>query len=241
MMPQTQTSDERSIAPSIHPDVTPEMKALLRAGAETRNGMVCPPSQVVKNYPALREAERLGFIRFAGVEWPSITDAGRAAIGAPSESEADRANRIALVAPALRRRALEPAKRDDPRTGFDYRAYRTMGYVCVLAVRLPDRRDNPQTHKVAPVGSNEPQYFGARNSIVQPESNGRFVLAVIPRWLQKVAKFSTYPMPLPEGDAWTADDRAAWDHLRGVCFSVNSRIRCAGQRARQSLRYGETA
>lgn len=222
-------------------DMSPEMAELLRAGAADQLGLCCSPGRVEKNYAALRECERRGYLRWINIEKPWITPAGRAAIGAPTEAEADRARRIAVFG-AVKRLPLQPAKRDDPRTDFDYRSFQNMGWVCVLVIKQPDYRQNAVTLRVGKTLSSPPQFLGPRNSIVQPESEGRFALAIVPKWLSGVAGFSSYPMPLDESDPeWTDDERATWDRLRSACFCINARIRSAGRKQREKLRFGENA
>jgi len=72
-------------------DIAPEMEALLRAGAENRCGLCCIPGEVRKNWETLREAERLGYVRFLDITRPWVTDEGRRAVGLPGELEASRA------------------------------------------------------------------------------------------------------------------------------------------------------
>ncbi|MGY3609900.1 MULTISPECIES: hypothetical protein [unclassified Bradyrhizobium] len=219
-------------------ELAPEVVDLLRAGAADHLGYCCRPSQVVKLYPAIQAAERAGYVRFIG-EHPWITEAGRKAIGAPTQAEADRAKLIELCS---RRKKLVPAKRDDPRTDFDYRSYKSMDYVCTLLVKQPDARENPSSIRVGRSLSSDPQFLGPRNSIILPESEGRFVLAIMPAWLVRKCLLPTYPFPLDEEDpAFTADERATWDRLRLVCHSVNARIRGAGRRQSERFRYGESA
>lgn len=220
--------------------LAPELADLLRAGAADDLGICCRPSQVTKLYPALREAERLGYVRFLDIERPWITDSGRAAIGAPPQLDADYAKLTELC---RRRKSLVPARKDDPRTDFDYRSYKAMGYVCTLAVRQPDAREKPATLRVGRTLQSDPQFLGPRNAIILPESEGtRFALAVMPKWLIERAGFSTWPMALPDDEPWTEDERATWDRLRQVCHSVNSRIRTGGRRSPTAkLHYGEFA
>jgi hypothetical protein len=221
-------------------DLSPETVELLRRGVTEGHGLVCRPGEVRKLFPLLREAERLDYLRFLDVERPWITPAGRAAIGAPTEAEADHAKLVLLCGGA--RKPLVPAKRDDPRTDFDYRSYRSIGYVCVLVVKQADHRENPTTLRVGRTLSSEPQFLGPKNSILLPESEGRFSLALMPAWLVKRAGLSTYPLHLDEDDpAWTEQERETWSRLRQVCYSVNSRIRNSNRRPKQNLRFGETA
>lgn len=221
-------------------DLAPEMVDLLRAGAAHDIGIICRPGQVQKHWSTLREAERLKLIFFADLERPVITDMGRRAIGAPTQLDADYARLKALCGrkkPALRRD-------EDPRTDFDYRSYRSMGYVCTLVVRQPDTRCNPATVRVGKTLKSEPQFLGPRNSIVLPECDGTpFVLALMPKWLLDRAMFPTCPFALDEDDAsWSADDRATWERLRHLCMSVNTRIRRGGNRQPTGkLHYGEYA
>jgi hypothetical protein len=218
--------------------LSPEVVDLLRAGAADGLGYCCRPSQIEKLYPAIQAAERAGYLRWIG-EHPWITEAGRKAIGAPTEAEADRARRIKLCSV---RTKLVPAKRDDPRTDFDYRSYRSMDYVCTLLVKQPDARENPTSIRVGRSLNSDPQFLGPRNSIILPESEGRFVLALMPSWLLRRALLPTYPYPLDDEDpAFTAEERVAWNRLRQVCHSVNARIRAAGRRQSERFRYGESA
>jgi hypothetical protein len=219
-------------------DVSPEVAELLRAGAADHLGFVCSPGQVQKNWAAIRDAERAGWVRFLTMERPWITPAGRAAIGAPTEAQVDRAKLLEMC----KRRPLKPKKKADPRTDFDYRSYRNMGYACTLVVKQPDRREDPPSVRVGRSLTSDPQFLGPNNSIVQPESEGRFVLAVMPDWLIKRAGLSTYPLPLDDDDPQFMDDeRATWLRLRLVCQSINSRIRTAGRRLTERFRYGENA
>lgn len=219
-------------------DVSPEVAELLRAGAADHLGFVCSPGQVQKNWAAIREAERAGYLRFLTMERPWITPAGRAAIGAPTEAQVDRAKLVAMC----KRKPLKPKKKADPRTDFDYRSYRTMGYACTLVVKQVDRREDPPSVRVGRTLTSDPQFLGPNNSIVQPESEGRFVLCVMPDWLIKRAGLSTYPLPLDDADPdFTDEERATWARLRLVCQSVNSRIRTAGRRLTETFRYGENA
>lgn len=221
-------------------ELSPEAVALLRAGAEDGLGLCCRPGQVQKNFAALNECERFDLIRFLDIERPVITEAGRRAIGAPTQMQADRARRTALLS-AYRRPRLKPEKRDDPRTDFDYRSYRACNFVCTLVMKQPDGRYNPVTVRVGKTLTSDPQFLGPNNSIVL-EAEGRFLLAVMPDWLIKRAGFSTYPLALdPDDSEFTDAERASWDHLRMVCQSVNVRIRNAGRRQGERLRFGETA
>jgi hypothetical protein len=221
-------------------DLTSEMVELLRTAAAHDLGIVCRPGQVQKLWPLLREAERQRLIVFLDLERPIITDMGRRAIGAPSQAHADHARLVALCS----RKKPAPRRDADPRTDFDYRSYRSMGYVCTLVVRQPDGRYNPSTVRVGRSLTSDPQFLGPRNSIALPESEGTpFVLALMPKWLLDRAMFPTCPFPLDDEDAsWSADDRATWDRLRNVCMSVNTRIRRGGNRpATGKLAYGEYA
>jgi len=230
--------------------LTPEMTEVLRAGAANAQGMCCTPGQVRKLWPVLRDAEKLGYVRIIGSERPWITPQGRRAIGAPSESEADRLRLIALCGG---RKRLEPSVEQDPRTDFDYRSYRSMGWVCTLVVRQPDSRERPLTLRVGRDIDSEPQFLGSRNSIVQPESEGTpFVLTLVPAWMTKPMRrdgiltppiFSTYPFALDEHDArFSAEDRETWERLRRACYAINTRIRRGKSAPTPTKRvFGETA
>lgn len=231
-------------------DLSPEAVELLRRGAEHSFGLCCRPGEIRKSYPFLRQAERLGYVRFLDLERPFITEAGRAAIGAPSEAEADYAKLVLLCGAA--RKPLVPAKRDDPRTDFDYRSWKAMRWVCTLVVRQPDTRFSPRTVRVGKTLSSDPQFLGGGNSNIQPESDERFVLTLVPEWMTRPMKktggviapaiFSTYPLALDDGDPnFTDEQRATWLRLREVCISINSRIRNANRAKRQNLAFGQWA
>lgn len=223
--------------PDVH-DLSPEAISLLRAGADNPHGFCCTPGQVAKNWEHLQTAERAGYVRFLQ-ERPWITDAGRRAIGAPSQSEAGRARLIEMC--SIRKR-LTPEKRDDTRTDFDYRSYRSMKYACTLLIKQPDFRENPPTLRVGKSLRSDPQYLGPKNSIVQPESAGRFVLVLMPDFIIRRALLQTYPRQLDEtDDDFTDDERETWSRLRSVCIAINSRIRSAGHKVTERRVFGETA
>lgn len=221
--------------------LTPEMSALLWRGARDNYGYICRPSEVREFHPTLSAAERLGYLRFIDVTRPWITAEGRRAIGAPTEIESDREKWRRACAVNVERRPPDPKKRDDPRSDFDYRSYHSMKYVCVLAVRLPGARNNPQSVKVGRVTGGDPVFLSDNNSILMPESEGRFVLALIPEWLQERTRLPMWAAPLREDEAWTAGERETWTRLAGVCSTINARIRRAGQRAKVSMPFGYTA
>jgi hypothetical protein len=233
-------------------ELSPELVELLWAGADHKLGFCCMPGQVKKNWALLHEAERLGYIRFVGgITGPWITKAGRAAIGAPTEAEQSRAQLLQISADYVKWKKLHPVKRDDPRTDFDYRSWKTMNWRCTLVFRQKDDRAVKQTVRVGRMSTSEPQFLGPRNSIIQPESTERFVLTLVPDWMtrpikkfgdNKPAPFTTYPLPLDETDpAFTAEDRETWARLSRVCFSINSRIRRAGVNRRERGAFGEYA
>lgn len=222
--------------------LAPEMADMLRAGAAHDLGIVCRPGQVRKLWPLIREAERAGWVRLLDAEKPWITDAGRKAIGAPSQSEADYARLVKLCSRRKPLQPLQPRPADDPRTDFDYRSYRSMGYACVLAVKQPDARENPASVRVGASLKSDPQFLGPKNSILLQESEGPFVLALMPKWLITKTMLPTHPSALSEEEPWTDDERALWDRLRNVCLSVNTRIRRGGTRpAGTKLHFGEFA
>jgi hypothetical protein len=234
-------------------ELSPELVELLWVGADHKYGLCCMPGQVRKNWALLHEGERLGFIRFlvGNIRNPWITDAGRTAIGAPPEGEKQRVELRQICADYAKRRALDPVKRNDPRTDFDYRSWKTMGWRCTLVFRQRDDRAVKRSVRVGKTPTSEPQFLGAKNSTIQPESTERFVLAVVPDWMTrpikkygefKPAPFTTYPLPLDETDtSFTDEERETWRRLSGVCFSVNSRIRRAGQNRRERGAFGEYA
>lgn len=220
-------------------DLAPDMLELLRAGAAHDNGICCRPGQVQKLWGVIRDAERAGYVRLLSVEQPWITEAGRKAIGAPSQTDADYARLTKLC---RRRRKPLPSPSDDPRTDFDYRSYRSLKYVCVLLVKQQDDRYQPTTIRVGRTLTSDPQFLGPKNSIVLPESEGRFVLALMPDWLMRKAMLPGYPLALSEEEPWSDEERAVYDRLRNVCISINTRIRRGGSHSpAPKLHYGEFA
>lgn len=222
-------------------DLTEAGRALLEAGAKHLNGLCCTPGQVRKNWKDLTELKRAGFINWLTAEQPWITKDGREAIGAPNECQAT----IDLLRPTMSNRApLAPPRDADPRTDLDYRSYQSMGWVCALVIRQPDYRTEAATIRVGSSLSSEPQFLGAGNSIVQPESEGRFVLTLVPAWMVRKNIFSGHPFSLDEYDpAFTAEERELWDRLRNICFSINTRINRGSGKAMtaRSMAYGATA
>lgn len=221
-------------------ELSAELVELLHRGAADHYGLICRPGEVQKNYKHLRIAERLGYLRFIDVTRPWITEEGRAAIGAPTEMQVDHA-RLVEVCKQIKPKRPAPKKQKDSRTDFDYRSYKTMNQVCIIAVKLHDDRLNPNTIKIGRIGFNEPHFLGPRNSIIMPESEGRFVLALIPHWLQERTKLPTWGFPLPENDQWTDAERATWDRLSQICRTINSRIRNADRSSKLHMPYGFTA
>lgn len=219
-------------------NLCPEAVDLLRAGAADKLGFCCTAGQVRKNFAHLKDAERAGYLRFIG-ENPWITDEGRRAIGAPSQAEADRARLLELCGA---RKRLQPERRDDPRTDFDYRSYRANKFACTLLVKQPDPREKQPTLRVGRSLRDDPQYLGSRNSIIQPESEGRFVLTIMPDFIIRRAMLPTYPLPLDETDPeFTDEERETWLRLRHVCIAINSRIQNANRRKPERYRFGESA
>lgn len=96
-----------------------EAIALLKAAAHAPYGRICYPGQIKDHWPALREAEALGYVFWNGMQ-PEIREAGRVAVGGPSEPEANRlrlataraemrpADNIHPIAAARRKPAPEP-------------------------------------------------------------------------------------------------------------------------------------
>lgn len=221
--------------------LTPEMSALLWRGARDNYGYICRPSEVREFHAILSAAERLGYLRFIDVTRPWITAEGRRAIGAPTEMVADREKWLRACGVNAERRPPDPKKRNDPRSDADYRSYKTMEYVCVLALRLPDSRQSPRSTKVGGLAGGEPVFLGEGNSILAPESEGRFVLALIPKWLQERTGLPMWAAPLREDEAWTSTERETWSRLSRVCSTINARIRSAGRRSKTRIPYGYTA
>lgn len=216
-------------------ELTEAARALLEAGAADAMCRCCLPGKVREHWAELMELESRRLVRLHGFD-AYITELGRREIGALSETEAT----IARLRPILRRKPLNPRPNDDPRTDFDYRAYRTMKWNCTLVFSRLERG----TNAVSKLPSSKVEFLGANTSIVQPESEGRFVLVLVPDWMFKKNVFSSFPFPIDEDDpAFTAEERALWDRLRHTCHSINVRIRRGTAKAMpaRSLGYGANA
>lgn len=220
-------------------DLSPEAVELLRAGAAHPDGRLLTLRRDADGRgPALQELARLGYQRWVGWD-PMITDAGRAAIGEPSESEA----RLARLRKAGAEHAELRAKRNqnknpDARTAVHYRTWQTMGLVCVLVVK---HRDKIASIECSRDGSYYPHIYLPTSKIVpQPEATDEFILACVPKWLAQRAELLGITLPLSPARHWTDEQHATWERLGRLRTSINTRIYFAHRR-RSNFKRSEVA
>jgi hypothetical protein len=156
----------------------------------------------------------------------------------PAERQAEYDAALERVKAASRQIAAERnARKPDPRSILDYRAWRTMRMVCILVVK---HRDKPASFEVSRAGSWPHIYLPIRKTIVQPESTSEFIVAVIPKaFLTWLASQPDAPKgvdqllgvtPDLEGE-WTDAQRETWSALRRLRLSINSKIYTANRRS----------
>jgi hypothetical protein len=135
--------------------------------------------------------------------------------------------------------AEHKARKIDPRSIHDYRAWHTMRMVCVLVVK---HRDRAASIEVSRDGGAFPHiYLPTSKMIRQPESTEDFVLAVIPKWLAQKAELQGVAPELCAGRPWTDEQRAAWKSLSNTRLSINTKIYFAKKRPSSSISRGNAA
>ena len=153
----------------------------------------------------------------------------------PDERRAAYDAAAARVAEASREASASfKAREPDPRSVHDYRIYNTMRMVCILVVK---HRDRVNSIEVSRDGGGAPHAFiDPKKMIVQPESEGEFVLALVGRglsqWIyekQRVNLLAITP-PLADGIEWTDEQRKTWTRLETLRSSINSKIYFAKKR-----------
>lgn len=202
--------------------------------------------------PELKELEERGLLRWLGRD-PTVTPAGREAIGAPSEYQV-RLDKFRADHPWIEKRKQEnggvlPRDNGDPHiTDMAYRNYRTMGVAAVPIVRMraePTVRGDVYASRD---GSTRKRFFiDPKRMIDQPESGDNLILTLLPKWLcSSISK--RFPgvnllgvTPELVGDNWTDGDRKKWESLTNRARSINTRIRNGGVQRRARGRYGDTA
>jgi hypothetical protein len=123
------------------------------------------------------------------------------------------------------------ARKADPRSALDYRAWRTMRLVCVLVVKHADK---PSSIEASLDGISRPRiYIPNSKLIAMPESTDEFALMLLPKWLcEKSGLMGVTPDLVGE---WTDDQRKLWDSLRRTRLSINTKIHYANRRASSNI------
>src|SRR6266536_1883139 len=111
---------------------------------------------------------------------------------------------LGMVREALSEAAVDHRSRKaDPRSVLDYRAWRTMGLVCVLVVK---HQDKPSSIECSLDGDSRPRlYIPNSKRIALPESTDDFALTLLPKWLcEKSGLMGVTPDLVGE---WTDEQR----------------------------------
>lgn len=155
-------------------------------------------------------------------------DDRRAAYDEAAERVADEARDIV---------AETKARKSDPRSIHDYRAYNTMGLVCVLVVR--SATPFPASFECTRAGA-APRFFLPKSEIfVMAEATPEFLLAVAPKWLAEKLGLLGVAQDLV-GD-WTDAQRETWKSLSNLRMGINSKIHFAKRRAASNISRGNAA
>jgi hypothetical protein len=136
--------------------------------------------------------------------------------------------------------ASKARNKPDPHAG-DYLAWRTMGMVCVLVVK---HRDKPASFECSRDGGPYRHLYLPFSQLVPlPESDGEFLLALLPRpWVNRIEKkdfagaqplreLFGVTLPLSAAQPWTDEQCATWERLGNRRLSINSRIQSAKARS----------
>jgi hypothetical protein len=214
-------------------ELSPEMVELLTAAAQTTYGRICYPYQVRGREQVLAVMRARGLIWYDGAT-PMIRDAGRKAVGAPSELE--------MMRRGLRVKAGESASRrrsDDPRSRITYESYRSARMFCTLVVKLAEPSPDDRSLRCS-MNGDPLRWFTLplkKNPIIiQPESKDPFVLAVVEKWLaqlfdpKRIPELANVIPDLCGSIEWTAEQRDDWNRLRRKASIINTRIRNGGPR-----------
>lgn len=208
-------------------------------------------SQNVDCAPELRELEERGFIRWIGRD-PVVTPKGRQAIDAPSEEKVRLAS-YRDAHPWIEKLKAENGgtiprpKGSDHISDDDYKIYRTMNVVAVPIVRMQEELTVYNSVYASRDGSTRKGFFIAPARMIdQPESRGKLVLTLLPKWFCRKPSKKKPDLNLlgvtPDlvGDDWTDDDCKKWASLITRANSINTRIKNGGTRQRARRRFAET-
>jgi hypothetical protein len=214
-------------------NLSPEMVELLTAAAQTVHGRICYPYEVRGREKLLADMRARGFAWYDGAQ-PMITDAGRKAVGAPTELELMCKSRRAF---AKAGQAVTRRQPDDPRSRIAYQCYRSARMFCTLVVKLAEPPIGARGLKCSMNG--DPArffYLPLRQIIIQPESKDPFVLAIVPKWLAKpvdpkrITELAGVIPDLCDSVEWTDEQNDDWNRLRRKASVINTRIRSGGER-----------
>jgi hypothetical protein len=215
-------------------DLSPEMVELLTAAAQTTYGRICYPYQVRGREQVLAEMRARGLIWYDGAT-PMIRDAGRKAVGAPSERELICKNRGGVFAKP--RETVTRRHSDDPRSRITYESYRSARMFCTLVVKLAEPDFGARGLKCS-MNGDPLRWFTLplKQIIIQPETKAPFVLAVVPKWLAKpfdpkrITELAAVIPDLYDSVEWTREQKDDWNRLRRKASIINTRIRSGGPR-----------
>lgn len=248
------------VRPALDDSLTPEMVRMLKFGAAHEYGyLVMLRSDSEKYGRELMELQRRGYQRWVGYD-PMITEAGRAAIGAPTEREADAirlqgyAKEHALL--SVRREAKAKAEPHDPHGGC-YWPWHESRLACVLVVKHWKPRDGAKSFAVSRDGG-APRPLYLPFSVVDqglPESTDDFLLALVSHtWVDRIEKkdfVGAQPLrelfgitlPLTASQDWTDEQIETWKRLGKLRGSINFRIENATRprKTYSKLPFGYTA
>jgi hypothetical protein len=125
------------------------------------------------------------------------------------------------------------ARTPDPRSSSDYRAWKTMKMVCVLLVKHQDKAASIECSKD---GASRPRIFiPNKKHILLPESDGEFVLMLLPKWLAQKAELMGVTAGLSPDRTWTSAEVDQWRSLSSLRLSVNTKIHSANRRTPSNI------
>jgi hypothetical protein len=193
----------------------------------------------------LVQARALGLIYYDG-STPMITDAGRKAVGGPSDLELYRKSRAELRFFTAVAKAGEARKRaEDPRSRITYECYRSARMFCTLVVKLAEPPIGARSLKCSMNGDPARFFYLPLSQIItEPESKPPFVLMVAPKWLAKpfdpkrITELACVIPDLCDSIEWTDQQKADWQRLRRQAGVINTRIRSGGERRSSDRRNG---
>lgn len=125
------------------------------------------------------------------------------------------------------------ARKPDPRSPADYKAYRTMSLFAVPVVKHSDR---PRSIEISRDGNDigKHAFLAPRRISIQPESSDQLLLILVPRglakWAAEAQSVNLFAVPPDLIGDWSDDDRKTWSHLKALASHINVRIHSAHHR-----------